>query len=446
MEFDTDDPTHVVTPSSRLSSNRRSSLPILHLLPVGRIDRRSKHLDPSLQQPSSLLSPQSSLNLFPLRNLNRLLKFQKPSTISLNTMKGVQTQKKKDTSKTFYVIPASHNGTVTKLETIDTPIKTRVLYAFNLQACPNWPPKKKALSPWDLQRDGRLNAPRNKHHHGACYVKAEFSRSRSHTSVFQRLARSPHWEHVMEARKVSNMSRRVAGRFFIGTDSKIIHMTGNNMRRHGGFTPELIHPVLQARFRWRHACGKLLFSNNVNMLAYKDTALKAHVTFKAVAQAALAISILKHNNDNWSNRKQQIMTNSSTAIAKACIRDNLPYHSFETSTWKKKIDDRPLNRGRRVTNTNLTILLAPAFQKSHTPIHSRRHVSNCVNTLYKVQQKEMDPQSPNFKTACVSDWIRDKPPVIWKRSYFTGTVPLLYKWEQNIRESGESRTLSSHNL
>lgn len=268
---------------------------------------------------------------------------------------------------------------------------------FNLKACSDWPPTKRIATPWHIPDDGRLKAPRNTHHYGACYVLKRGCGSFSHASVFQRLLQAPHSDGGRAARKEASISRRVPGRIFIGLDGTIVKMQGDNMRTHGGFKEEAVHPILQVRHRWRMACGTALFKN-------KDTsptsqAMQAHHKLKTVARAAMATCKIQRNKDDhpWSHSNTPVHT---TRNIHDCLDSSQSFKNQKNLTLK--------------TTQNVSDI------KSNVEVQNPKSVKpHCL---------------PKQKVTSVQHWCRKKPSDQWKPPYFSGQVRLLQQWEDDIQQ------------
>jgi len=158
---------------------------------------------------------------------------------------------------------------------------------FDLSAHPDWPPAKRAATPWDLPENGPLDAPRN----------TKFCRPPgfAQVSVFDRLALHRQSDDNKNAREASVKSRRGVGeRIFLGATGNVVKKQGGKGGIHGGFNEQAVHHVLASRFRWRHACAEALaFGKDDLEEAEVSTSLRAHNTFAVVARAAMKLGNMR---------------------------------------------------------------------------------------------------------------------------------------------------------
>jgi len=142
---------------------------------------------------------------------------------------------------------------------------------FNLSAHPDWPPARRAATPWELPENGQQDAPRNK----------PVGRRYAQASAFERLALLRQSDSK-NAREAAVKSRRGGWR---------VDVNGNVVTKQGGkegFNEQAVHPILASRFRWRHACAEALAFGKDGM-----SAVQAHNTFTAVARAAMSVGSMR---------------------------------------------------------------------------------------------------------------------------------------------------------
>ena len=292
---------------------------------------------------------------------------------------------------------------------------------FNLSAHPDWPPAKRAASPWELQENGQLDAPRN------TQVCASFAR----VSVFERLELHRQSDDNKNAREVSVQSRRgVGGRIFLGANGNIVKKKGDNEGIHGGFNEQAVHHILATRFRWRHACAEALAFGNDDVEEVKvSVAVRAHNTFAVVARAAMALGKMRKHLVESQGREEkatpEALHASATQAASAERKQQYPAHE------KAPTLSAATSPGARAGASSGPL---PPREGPRPPMLRMRKGASDTALGARVRSPEDAPPS-------TLKWRRSTSET-WTPPAFTGKVSALVAWEKASRSRALPATVT----
>ena len=290
---------------------------------------------------------------------------------------------------------------------------------FDLDTHPDWPPDKRAATPWDLPEDGRLDAPRN---------TKGFSRV-AQESVFERLALRQQSDDNKNARDVSVMSRRgVGGRICLGADGNVVKKQGGKGGTHGGFKEQAVHHVLASRFRWRHACAEALaFGKDDEEDAEVSMSLLAHNTFAVVARAAMKLGSLRKRLVKSESDEEQAMPEAlhESAAQTASAVYHQPSTKPEQQHPAQEKAPTPSTAPSPDRRASASPGPLPPRAGPRTPtLRMRKGVSETALGA-KVRAAKDAPPS-------MVEWRRDQSET-WTPPAFTGKVSALVAWEKAAR-------------
>ena len=298
---------------------------------------------------------------------------------------------------------------------------------FNLSDHPDWPPDKRAATPWDLPEDGRLDAPRN------AKVCTRFARE----SVFERLALRRQSDDNKNAREVSVMSRRGAGgRIFLGANGNVVKKQEGKEGMHGGFKEQAVHHVLASRFRWRHACAEALaFGKDDEEEAEASISLRAHNTFAVVARAAMKLGNMSKRLVKSEGQEEQAMPEAlhESAAQTATTIFHLPsakreqQHPAQEKALTPSAAHSPGSRGGASPGP-----LSPLAGPRAPMLRMRKGASDTSLGAGVRSALGSGVRTPKDATPSRLEWRRDQGET-WTPPAFTGKVSALVAWEKAAR-------------